>query len=331
MPQKLRVERDNEKVQATLNKLRELARKPESDETPAILSLDRARSEVGWRTLEKCLESGSTIEGEVLAFNRGGAIVKVLDVQGFVPASQLVSIDRARDQDDQLGSDDGSIGYVLRLKVMEVNRRRNRAIFSERIALQEWREGQKERLLQELREGETVRGKVTSVCNFGVFVDLGGADGLIHISELSWEAVETPGDVVNIGDEVEVYVLKVDTENKKIGLSLRRVHPTPWDTLAERYQVGQLVEGTVTKLVNFGAFARIEGAIEGLIHISEMTDGFVRHPREVVKEGDVLTLKIVRIEPERRRLGLSLKQAEEGLQGTPLSPDTATRRGEDGQ
>ncbi|MCH7653116.1 MAG: S1 RNA-binding domain-containing protein, partial [Chloroflexi bacterium] len=204
-----------------------------------------------------------------------------------------------------------SIGKELQLKILEVNRSRNRAIFSERQAVQEWRDAQKARLVEELTEGETRRGKVTGISNFGAFVDLGGADGLVHISELSWAPVDKPEDIVKIGQELDVFVLRVDTENKKIALSLRRLQPEPWDTIHERYSVGDLVDARVTKLTNFGAFARVEGNIEGLIHISELTSRVINHPREVVQEGEEVKLKIIRIEPERRRLGLSLKQAAE--------------------
>jgi len=206
-----------------------------------------------------------------------------------------------------------AIGTVLQLKVLEVNRARNRAIFSERQVVRELRDLQKARLIQELKEGETRRGKVTGISSFGAFVDLGGADGLIHISELSWSSVSRPEEVVQVGEEVDVYVLRIDVENKKIALSLRRLQPEPWATLEERYSVGDLVEATVTKLTDFGAFARVEDSVEGLIHISELTDRRVAHPREVVSEGDVVKLKILRIEADRRRLGLSLKQAEEEL------------------
>ena len=191
------------------------------------------------------------------------------------------------------------------------HRSRNRAIFSERQAIQEWRDEQKARLIQELSEGEVRRGRVTGISSFGAFVDLGGADGLIHISELSWNLVNSPEEVVHLGDELDVYVLRVDAENKKIALSLRRLQPEPWETINERYDVGDIVDATVTKLTNFGAFARVEDSVEGLIHISELTPRMINHPREVVREGDAVRLKILRIEPERRRLGLSLKQAEE--------------------
>ncbi|MFQ5933843.1 MAG: 30S ribosomal protein S1 [Dehalococcoidia bacterium] len=304
--------------------------RPETAEGAAILSIDRAVGEQGWRFLEKALESGTGIEGKILGFNRGGAIVEVEGVQGFVPMSQLVSVPREHfresQESTQLAEDEGEngasvrdpradeIGKVLQLRVLEVNRGRNRAIFSERQAIQELREERKARLIQELTEGEVRRGKVTGISSFGAFVDLGGADGLIHISELSWDSVNSPEEVVKLGDELDVYVLRVDAENKKIALSLRRLQPEPWETINERYQVGDLVDATVTKLTNFGAFARVEGSVEGLIHISELTSRVINHPREVVREGDEVKLKILRIEPERRRLGLSLKQAEEELE-----------------
>jgi small subunit ribosomal protein S1 len=203
------------------------------------------------------------------------------------------------------------IGKSLQMKVLEVNRGRNRAIFSERQAVQEMRDEQKARLIEELTEGEIRMGKVTGISSFGAFVDLGGADGLIHISELSWSLVNSPDEVVKVGDELDVYVLRVDAENKKIALSLRRLQPEPWETIHERHAVGDIVQATITKLTNFGAFARVEDSVEGLVHISELSTRMITHPREVVKEGEEVQVKILRIEPDRRRLGLSLKQAVE--------------------
>ena len=322
--------------------------RPETADRAAILSVDRAIGEQGWRVLEKAMEAEEGIEGIIVGFNRGGAIVESEGVQGFVPMSQLVSVPReyfrgmqeaaeatqnreapageigngstgegepaeASPEPEEPRKDplDDEVGKSLQLRVLEVNRGRNRAIFSERQALQELREAQKARLIEELTEGETRRGRVTGISSFGAFVDLGGADGLIHISELSWESVGTPEEVVKLGEELDVYVLRVDAENKKIALSLRRLQPEPWETINDRYTVGDLVDAKVTKLTNFGAFARVEGSVEGLIHISELTDRMVNHPQEVVREGDELKVKILRIEPERRRLGLSLKQAQE--------------------
>ena len=431
----------------------------ETAENAAILSVDRAVGEQGWRILEKAMEAGESVSGIILGFNRGGAIVESEGVQGFVPMSQLVSVSRtqiretqeaqrlieegSRDEADVLDtarpepsdsaapedsaesddsaapedsaesddsaapedstesddsaapedsaesddsaapedsaesddsaapedsaesddsaapeeitesddsaapgdsaeSDDSAkaavavateseesdtaapapapapefpdIGRELELKVLEVNRSRNRAIFSERQAVQQKREEQKARLIEELTEGEVRNGRVTGISSFGAFVDLGGADGLIHISELSWNQVSSPGEVVKVGQEVDVFVLRVDAENKKIALSLRRLQPEPWDSINEQYNVGDIVPATVTKLTNFGAFARVEGSegsVEGLIHISELSSRMINHPREVVREGDSVKLKILRIEPERRRLGLSLMQAQD--------------------
>ena len=300
----------------------------ESGDRGAVLSIDRAQGEKGWRVLEKALEMGSSLEGTVAGFNRGGAIVEVEGVQGFVPMSQLVTVGRSGGEDagaaegetGETGEEpvkdprDEDIGKVLQLKLLEVNRGRNRAILSERQALQEQRDEQKARLIEELTEGEVRHGKVTGISSFGAFVDLGGADGLIHVSEFSWSPIRAPEDVVKIGEELDVYVLRVDAENKKIALSLRRLQPEPWETIEQRYKVGDLVDATVTKLTNFGAFARVEGvegAVEGLIHISELSSRMIGHPREVVSEGEAVKVKVLRIEPERRRLGLSLKQGLE--------------------
>jgi len=284
---------------------------PEGHDGSAILSIDRARGEQGWRVLEKAMEVEETVIGKIVGSNRGGAVVESEGVQGFIPLSQLVG--KARELYVPGGEDpkEGFVGMDIEFKVIELNRRRNRAIFSERSALQAWKLTQKKRLVQELNEGDVAKGRVTGISSFGAFVDLGGADGLIHISELSWEPVKSPEDVVSIGDELDVHVLRVDRDNLKIALSLRRLGPEPWETIETKYAVGQTVNGTVTKLANFGAFARIEGGIEGLIHISELSSQMIKHPREIVTEGDELELRILRIEPERRRLGLSLKQARD--------------------
>jgi small subunit ribosomal protein S1 len=281
---------------------------PEGSEGSSILSIDRARGEQGWRILEKAMESNDTCKGVITGSNRGGAVVESEGVQGFIPLSQLVGPARELYVPGGEPPKEGFIGMEVEFKIIELNRRRNRAIFSERAALQAWKQIQKMRLVQELTEGEIRRGRVTGISNFGAFVDLGGADGLIHISELSWEPVKSPDDIVTVGTEIDVFVLRIDRENLKIALSLRRLQPEPWDEIETKFSVGQVVTGTVTKLANFGAFARIDRGIEGLIHISELAHQVIKHPRDVVNEGDELQLKIIRIEPERRRLGLSLKQ-----------------------
>ncbi len=280
---------------------------PAGEEGEAVLSLDRARGEEAWVVLEALVEKGGTVVGKITGYNRGGAVVDVDGVQAFVPLSQTI-VPPGEDHETALAA---RIGEEVTLKVLEVNRRRNRAVLSERAAVREQREGLKDKLLEELREGEVRSGKVTGVSSFGAFVDLGGADGLIHISELSWTPVASVEDAVHVGDEVQVYVLRVDKEARRIALSLRRLTPTPWDEAADRFALKQLVTGTITKLTDFGAFARIDDTIEGLIHISELTERHIQHPKEVVAVGDTMTLRIVNIDPERHRLGLSLKQAEE--------------------
>src|SRR5690606_37901615 len=178
-------------------------------------------------------------------------------------------------------------------------------------AIQERRDVMKERLIEELTEGETRRGRVTSITDFGAFVDIGGADGLVHLSELSWSRVKHPSEVLKVGEEVDVYVLGINAEEKKIALSIKRTQPEPWSRVAMKYEVGQLVLGTVTQLANFGAFARVEDGIEGLIHVSELSEQRIGHPRQVVSEGQDLILRIIRIDPQRRRMGLSLRRALE--------------------
>jgi small subunit ribosomal protein S1 len=211
----------------------------------------------------------------------------------------------------------------MNVKVLEINRRRNRLILSERAAEQERRQQQRDVLIEELQEGQVRSGRVSSVADFGAFIDLGGADGLVHLTELSWTPVGHPSQVVQVGDTVEVLVLGVDREKKKIALSLKRLRSEPWQDIAEKYQVGQLVSARITKLATFGAFAEIEPGLEGLIHISELSNERIQHPRNVVHEGEVVPVKVIRIEPERRRLGLSLRQAraeaeEAETRGMPL-------------
>jgi small subunit ribosomal protein S1 len=279
---------------------------PETPEGQVALSIDRARGEQGWRVLQDRFEAGDIFEAEITGYNKGGLLANVEGVNAFIPMSQVVGAKPGTDGANPLSA---QVGRALRLKVIEINRRRNRVILSERAALQEWRAEQKDRLLDELAEGEIRTGRITSIRNFGVFVDLGGADGLVHLSELSWDRNANPEDLFNVGDEVQVYVMKVDLETKKIALSIRRASPEEWEQLITRYQVGDVIPGVITKLVAFGAFARLPGPVEGLVHVSELVDRRIGHPEEVVQEGDIVPLKIVRIEHDRHRLGLSLREA----------------------
>jgi small subunit ribosomal protein S1 len=240
-------------------------------------------------------------------------IVKVGQVRGFVPASQLSSPGSATLSEDEAANEERwapLVGQMLKLKVIDIDRKRNRLILSERLAMREWRRQQKEQLLESLKEGDVYDGVISSVADFGAFVDLGGADGLIHLSELSWNRVSHPGEVVVVGDKVKVQILSVDLERRRIGLSLRRLLPQPWEVISKTYEVGQVVRGRITKLVNFGAFARLDNdGVEGLIHISELSERRVAHPKEVVNEGEEYDLRIIRIDTDKRRMGLSLKQA----------------------
>jgi small subunit ribosomal protein S1 len=294
---------------------------PEDGNGNIVLSLSRAQTEKDWHEAEDLFKSQNVFEGQVAGFNKGGLIVKVGKVRGFVPASQLVSAPGSRSEAESEEGEESKtdkqwqplVGKKLQLKVIEMDRARNRLILSERAAMRDWRKVQKEKLLSELHVGMHLKGKVISLADFGAFVDLGGADGLVHLSEISWKRVTHPREVLKIGQEVEVEVLNVDHDRKRIGLSLKRLEADPWSTIEDRYKIGQLVEGTITKLAKFGAFARIkdDDEIEGLIHISELSDGRINHPKEVVRESQVVTLRVIRIDADKRRLGLSLKRVDQ--------------------
>jgi small subunit ribosomal protein S1 len=278
-----------------------------------VVSLQRAQQEQDWRQAEDLYKSQEVFDGVVTGYNRGGVIVKVGRVRGFVPASQLSA--RWQAQQDADGDPEERwaklVGQKMSLKVIELDRERNRLILSEREAAKDLRQGQKDRLLSELKKGDILKGTITSLAAFGAFVDLGGADGLIHLSEISWQRIEHPAEVLHVGQEVQVYVLDVDEAKKRIALSLRRLTPEPWSVVDRTYAVGQIVTARITKLTNFGAFARIDDAVEGLIHISELSDYRISHPKDIVHEGDEVQVRIIRIDPERRRIGLSLRQASE--------------------
>lgn len=289
--------------------------KPEGKHGNVVLSLSRAELEKDWLAAEELFKADEIFEGTVTDRNKGGVLVCLGKVRGFVPASQLFS-SRPSSQASPDSANEGAqqaslVGQTLKLKIIELDRKRNRLIFSEKEAMRAWRKQRKEELLSELQEGEVRRGQVSSLCGFGAFIDLGGVDGLIHLSELSWKRVPHPREVLRVGDEIDVYVLEVDRDRQRVALSLKRLQPEPWSLATEKYAIGQLVEGTITKLTSFGAFALIEGELEGLIHISELTDQYIKHPKEVVKEGDVLVLRIIRMDVSRRRMGLSLRRVND--------------------
>jgi small subunit ribosomal protein S1 len=310
--------------------------KPQDNDGNVIVSVNMALVHQDWLRAEELSKSGEIYEGEVSKCNKGGLIVPFGRISGFVPASQLVNMPRRLPHEKKMAKLSEFVGETLPLKVIEVNRRRRRLIFSERAAQHQWREQQKEQLMNELYEGEIRRGTVSSLCHFGAFVALGGADGLVHISELAWHRVKHPREVLSVGDEVDVYVLRLDYERKRIGLSIKRLQPDPWTLVDEKYHVGQVVQGRITNVVAFGAFARLEPGVEGLIHISELAEGKISHPSSVVKKGDELALRVISVNAGRRRIGLSLRQApppEEpaGVEEEPepeLAPEDQTSPGE---
>lgn len=279
------------------------------------LSLVRAEEEEDWRVAEEYLDSQEPYEGVISGYNKGGLIIKLGHLRGFLPASQ-VSFSRRRrakgeSPEDRWGD---MLEEPILAKVIEVDRSRNRLILSERAAAREARDVLKERLIDDLEVGEIRTGHVISLADFGAFVDIGGADGLIHSSEISWKRVSHPSDVLKVGQKVKVKVLSLDKKRKRISLSLRELEADPWEEIVGQFQEGQLVLGRITKLTKFGAFASLVDAgeyeIEGLIHISELAERRIEHPREVVQEGQEVTLRIINIDQERRRIGLSLKKVD---------------------
>ncbi len=289
-----------------------ILRTPGEEEDHIILSLSQARAEKDWDEAERLFEATEIIESKVIGNNKGGLIVSFGHVRGFVPGSQLTSVQYSgsnkSDRWEQL------TGKTLKLKIIEVDRSRNRLIFSERAAADDLRKVQvKERakLLESMSEGDVCPGKVTSLADFGAFVDIGGIDGLIHLSELAWTHVSHPSEILKVGDSVNVYILSIEYDQQRVALSLKRLQPEPWSEVFDYYQIDQIVDATITKLTNFGAFARIDNRIEGLIHISEISDKNITHPREVVSEGQDVKVRIIHIDPERRRMGLSMKQVED--------------------
>ncbi len=298
---------------------------PETSEGHAVLSLRRANTERQWRIAEEQFKNGELLKAKVIDYNKGGLIVDVAGIRGFVPISQILNLKREEvaaggENQETAAKLQAMKDKELQLKIIEINRARNRLILSERLAVQEWRQRRREELLDELKPGEVRKGVVSNLANFGAFVDLGGADGLVHISQLAWSRVNHPSEILHVGQEVEVQVLSVDKEKKKIALSIKRAEVDPWTTVEQRYTPGQMVTGVVTKIAPFGAFARIEDGIEGLIHQSELPQGV--DPKTVLHEGAQLQLRILRIDAERRRLGLSLRQADEVAEAKEATQET---------
>ena len=284
---------------------------PEDANGNVVLSLKRAQEQISWDNVDKLLQESGVIDSKIIGFNKGGLIVAVEGLRAFVPASQISAMRRSQSTGETPEQRwQKMVGEPISVRVIEVDRERRRLIVSERAATTESRQSIKERVLEELEEGKVYTGRVTSLANFGAFININGADGLVHLSELSWDHIEHPREVLEVGQEVQVKVIKIEHEKKRIGLSVRALQEDPWRSRVEKYSVGQLVEGVITRLTKFGAFARLDGDIEGLIHISEIAEHRIEHPKEALKEGEVKSLRVIRIDAEQHRIGLSLRKVD---------------------
>lgn len=258
-----------------------------------------------WALLEECLHSTKVLTVRATGYNRGGLLVRVNNLQGFVPSSQIKDLPRQLTEEERAVQMAAYVGQELHCRVIELDQERNRIILSERAATPDGL--QAEQLLDVLQEGSLAHGRVSNICTFGAFVDLGGLEGLVHISELSWRRIEDPSEVCSLGQMVQAYVLSVDKDKRRVALSLKRLQPDPWQGIENRYEVGQIVEGRVTNVVDFGVFASIDAGIEGLVHVSEVDVEPGCDPRNLIREGDTVRVRILHIDKETRRLGLSLR------------------------
>ena len=289
---------------------------PEDSNGNLVLSYTRALEEKNWQTAEELLESNESFETKIEGYNKGGLLVPLGTIRGFVPASQIglgrrltITGNSPEERYSEM------VGEAIEVCVIEVDRDRRRLILSERAASSETRDSIKERVIEELKEGEIRTGRVTSLADFGAFVNINGADGLVHLSELSWDHVNHPSEVLEVGQEIKVKVISIDVDRKRIGLSIRRLKDDPWDEQISELTEGQLVKGEITRLTNFGAFARllledVEGDLEGLIHISEISERRIEHPKEILTVGEVVTLRIIKIEEDTHRIGLSMRRVD---------------------
>ena len=291
-------------VVALGDEIEALVLQKEDKEGRLVLSKKRAEYERAWNAVEEKFNSGETVEGEVIEVVKGGLILDI-GLRGFLPAS-LVDLRRVKDLNAYLGT-------RIEARVIEMDRNRNNVVLSRRVVLEEARKAERQEILSKLKVGMRLKGTVSSIVDFGAFVDLGGIDGLVHISELSWNHVNHPSEVVKVGQEVEVQVLDVDLNRERISLGLKQTTEDPWRTLVKKYPVDAIVEGTVTKLVTFGAFVDLGEGVEGLVHISEMAKQHVDQPSQVCQVGDKVQVKVMEIDLDRRRISLSMKAAAETL------------------
>ena len=300
----IRKDADPSDIVSLGDKIEALVLQKEDKDGRLVLSKKRAEYERAWNRIEEKFNAGENVEGEVIEVVKGGLILDI-GLRGFLPAS-LVDLRRVKDLDMYLNTE-------IEARVIEMDRNRNNVVLSRRVVLEESRKAERSEILSKLKSGMRLKGTVSSIVDFGAFVDLGGIDGLIHISELSWNHVNHPSEVVKVGQEVEVEVLDVDLNRERISLGLKQTTEDPWRALVKKYPVGAIVEGTVTKLVPFGAFVDLGEGIEGLVHISEMANKHVDQPSQVTHVGDTVQVKVMEIDLDRRRISLSMKSAAETL------------------
>jgi len=297
----------------------------EDDEGNMIVSATKAKQNEDWIRAEEMMGSEEIYTGTVADANRGGLILPYGELRGFIPASHVVDLARGLNEDERKENLSSMIGQQISVKIIEVNRRRRRLVLSQREAQREIRDARKDNLLESLEEGEVRKGVVSGLRDFGAFVDLGGADGLIHISELAWHRVKHPRELLTVGQEVEVYVLRLDHEGRRIGLSLKRLQPNPWTQVDDMYHVGQVIEGTISRVTQFGAFVSMEPGIEALLHASQISDPAPADPAELLQEGQVIQARVISIESHRQRLGLSIRDVDNGdLLDTEVETDDET-------
>ncbi|MFO7632070.1 MAG: S1 RNA-binding domain-containing protein [Caldilinea sp.] len=290
-----------------------VAKQPE-DDSVFLLSIADAQQKRDWLIAEQLLESGEITTRKVVGFNKGGLTVEFNHLRGFVPASHVIDMPRNLNEDQRRDEFEEHIGDEMRLKVIEVDPKRRRLVMSQMLAEREYRSAQREELFKTLAVGSVVEGVVRSMRPFGAFVDIGGVDGLLHVSEIGYGNINHPRDALSVGEAVQVQVIRIDTDNQRVALSRRRLLANPWDGIEQRYVVGSAVPATITRLADFGAFAELEAGVEGLIHISELADIAVAEPLKTVHAGDKVTVKVLRVDPKRQRIGLSIRQADETVE-----------------
>src|SRR4051812_9435515 len=286
--------------------------KQPDDDGIFVLSMADALQQRDWVRAQELMDSGEITTHKVVGYNKGGLTVEFNHLRGFVPASHIVDMPRNLSEDQRRIELENRIGQKMRLKVIEVERRRRRLVMSESLAEREYQAHRREELFKTLNVGDVIRGEVRSLRPFGAFVDIGGADGLLHVSEIGWSNINHPREALEVGQTIDVQVIRIDPDNQRIALSRKRLLANPWDSVEERYRPGDIIHTTITRIVDFGAFAELEPGIEGLIHISEIADIAVAEPLKTIRVGDAVKAKVLRVDRKRQRVGLSLRQAEDG-------------------